>query len=228
LPDERAETVASVAYSSDAAAQHSTPSANAYAPGADGTRRKVMASGALMLESSSLDLSMALASHAREPTADSELALAQAYLRHGVLDKASEHFASASRINPREGLAWDGLARVWRAWGFPQFGLGDAYRAVSASPDSPAARNTLGTILQDLGEGAAARAQFERASALDPLAAYPLNNLCYSWLAEANVEAGLPACQRALRLDPTLAVARGNLALATAIAAQRTYKHPQP
>lgn len=227
-PDATAKTPASVVESSAPAAPNSSPLAKAYAAGTAGTRSKVTASGALMLESSSAELSAALARQSRRATAESEVALADAYLRHGILDKASEHFAAASRLNPREGSAWEGLARVWRAWGFPQIGLGDAYRALSALPESPAVNNTLGTILQALGKGAAARVHFARASALDPRAAYAMNNLCYSWLSEANLEAAVVECTRALEIDPNLMAARANLSLARAVAAQRSEKEPEP
>jgi len=191
-------------------------------------RSKVETTGALMLEASSAALAGALAGNADAPTAQSEVTLAQAYMSHGVLDKASEHFGAAARLDPREGAAWDGLARVWREWGFPQVGLGDAYRAVYASPANPAVRNTLGTILQALGKGSDARARFAQAAALDPRAAYALNNLCYSWLREANAEAAVVECTRALEIDSDLVAARANLSFARALAAQSTEKGPGP
>jgi Tfp pilus assembly protein PilF len=176
------------------------------------------ASGAILLENASAELSAALARQAAGRTAESEVRLAQAFMRHGVLDKASEHFAEASRRDPREGAAWDGLARVWRDWGFPDLGLGDAYRAVYASPDSPAMRNTLGTVLLALGRGADARAQFARAAALDPGAAYAWNNLCYAWLAEGDFEPAIADCSRALAIDPGFGPAARNLAFARMLA----------
>jgi len=177
-------------------------------------------SGAALLESTSAELSAAMARHAADPTTESEIRLAQAFMHLGVLDKASEYFAEASRRDPKEGAAWDGLARIWRDWGFPDLALGDAYRAVHASPGSPDIRNTLGTILLALGRSAEARAQFARAAALDPGAAYAWNNLCYAWLAEGNYESAIADCGRALAVDPGLGPAAGNLALATMLADQ--------
>ena len=173
--------------------------------------------GGVMAESWSKDLADAVARFDREPGLASEIALAQAYVRAGILDHAHEHFAHVARVDPREGAAWDGLARVWRDWGFPHFGLGDAYRAVSAAPQSALVRNTLGTILQFLGRGDAARAQFEFALTLDPGAAYALNNLCYSRLMEADAVGAAADCGRALELEPRLVPARNNLALAMAV-----------
>lgn len=138
-------------------------------------------------------------------------------MQHGILDKAAEHYAEAARLDTREGAAWEGLARVWRDWGVPEYALGDAHRAVYASPDSPAAQNTLGTILLALGKGFEARVRFARAAALDPGAAYAWNNRCYAWLAEGNPEAAVPDCLRALAIDPGLKPAARNLAVARAM-----------
>ena len=172
--------------------------------------------GGVMAESWSKDLAEAVSRFDREPGIGHEIALAQAYVRAGILDHAHEHFAHVALVDPSEGAAWDGLARVWRDWGFPHLGLGDAYRAASAAPQSPMVRNTLGTILQILGKGDAARVQFEFALALDPGASYALNNLCYSRLMEADAATAAADCGRALALEPGLVPARNNLALARA------------
>jgi len=176
------------------------------------------ATGPLTAESWSQDLASALSRHTAAPTSDSEIGLGQAYVRVGILDKAYEHFANASRLDPREAAAWDGLARIWRDWGFPHFALGHAYRAVSAAPLSSAVHNTLGTILQALGQGPEARAQFARALELDGAAVYARNNLCYSWLMEGDTVAASAECERALAIEPGLIAARNNLGLAAAMA----------
>jgi len=181
-------------------------------------RVRPRASDALVAERWSPDLAAAIARHSTTPTHASQVGLAQAYVRAGILDKAYEYFATAARLDPNDGAAWDGLARIWRDWGFSHLGLGDAYRAVWASPRSPAVHNTLGTILQFLGRGRDARAQFDQALVFDPAAAYAQNNLCYSWLMEANADAASIACDRALALEPGMTPARNNLALAKAIA----------
>lgn len=181
------------------------------------SRVRPPATDALVAETWSQDLAAAIARHAVPPTPESEVDLAQAYVRAGILDQAHEHFAAAARLDPHNGAAWDGLARIWRDWGFPHIGLGDAYRAVWAAPGSPSAHNTLGTILQCLGNGGAAREQFAQALAGDGGAAYAHNNLCYSWLMEADATAAAIACGRALSIDPGLVPARNNLALASAM-----------
>ena len=180
-------------------------------------RVRPRATDALVAERWSQDLAAAISRHSATPTHASQVGLAQAYVRAGILDMAYEHFATAARLDPNDGAAWDGLARIWRDWGFSHLGLGDAYRAVWAAPRSPAVHNTLGTILQFLGKGRDARAQFAQAFALDPTAAYAHNNMCYSWLMEANADAAATACGRALAIDSSLVPARNNLALARAI-----------
>ena len=181
-------------------------------------RARPRATDAIVAEQWSEDLAAAISSHAAAPTYASEVGLAQAYVRAGILDQAFEHFATAARLDPSDGAAWDGRARIWRDWGFSHFGLGDAYRAVWAAPRSPAVHNTLGTILQILGRGRDARVQFAQALDCDAGASYAQNNLCYSWLMEANADAASIACSRALALDPGMTPARNNLALAKAIA----------
>jgi Flp pilus assembly protein TadD len=163
------------------------------------------------------DVAAVLARLAAAPTVENELRVAQAYADRGIADQAHTHFGRAARLNPREGAAWDGLARIWRDWGYPGIGLGDAYRAVWAAPGSAAMHNTLGTILQYLGNGRAARAQFVRAIDLDPAASYAQNNLCYSWLMDADTGAATSACNRSIAIQPGLVPARNNLALAKAI-----------
>ena len=149
-----------------------------------------------------------------DATAANHRLVAAAYMRHGVLDLAHEHFSAAVALEPEDGASWDGLARIWRDWGFPHLALPDAYRAVYFVPGSPATHNTLGTVLQALGRHPEARAQFEQAIALDVNAAYALSNLCYGWRVEGEPAKAAEACRSALRLRPDLESARNNLALA--------------
>ena len=149
-----------------------------------------------------------------QPTAANHRAVAAQYVRLGILDQAHEHFSSAVVLDPADAVSWDGLARIWRDWGFPHLALSDAYRAVYHAPGSPIVHNTLGTVLQALGQRAAARAQFEQALALDVSAAYALSNLCHAWRLDGNAPKAIQTCQRALQLQPGLESARNNLALA--------------
>jgi Flp pilus assembly protein TadD len=134
----------------------------------------------------------------------------------GILDKAYDHYASARTLDPADAEAYEGLARIWRDWGFPHLGLADASRSVYYGPSRPSSHNTLGTLLAALGRGAEARRSYERALALDPAAAYVLNNLCYLSFLEGEIPRAVAECARALVLDPSLVAARNNLALAYA------------
>lgn len=166
------------------------------------------------VEASDPALTAALLAISIEPTAAGHRAVAARYLRLGILDVAHEHFSAAVAIDRADAASWDGLARIWRDWGFPHLALSDAYRAVYHAPHSPTVHNTLGTVLQVLGRRAAARAQFEQALALDVTAAYALSNLCHAWRLEGNVSKATEACGQALQLQPDLEPARNNLALA--------------
>ena len=156
-------------------------------------------SSALTLEAQDPVLAKALLLLEAAPSAARHRAVADAYLRLGISDQAHEHLSAAVKLEPRDAASWDRMARIWRDWGLPHLGLTDAHRAVYFAPASPAAHNTLGTILHALGRREEARARFERALQLDPTAAYALNNLCYTWTLEGQLRAAVAACQRAHR-----------------------------
>jgi Flp pilus assembly protein TadD len=158
-------------------------------------------------------LAAALMTLSTVPGAASHRLVAEEYMRVGVLDAAHNHFRRALALNRRDAAAHDGLARIWRAWGLPELGLGDAQRAVYFVPHSAAAHNTLGTILQALGRWNEARQAYSRALSLAPEAPYALNNLCYLTVLEKRTEDALPFCLRAVRADPASVAARNNLAL---------------
>jgi Tfp pilus assembly protein PilF len=166
------------------------------------------------IEVSDPSLAVALVAVKTQPTAANHRLVAARYVRLGVLDLAHEHFSAAVVLDPTDAASWDGLARIWRDWGFPHLALADAYRAVYHDPGSAAVHNTLGTVLHALGKWPAARAQFEQALALDVTAAYALSNLCYAWRLAGHASKAADACRQALQLQPGLEPARNNLALA--------------
>jgi Flp pilus assembly protein TadD len=147
------------------------------------------------------------------PTAENHRRAGEAYRQVGVLDAAFEHLSRAVKLDPTDARAFDELARIWRDWGYPDLGLGDAYRAVYHAPGSPEAYNTLGTLLQALNQRAPARQAYERALALDSSAAYALNNLCYLSFLDSNRMAASRECQSALHLAPDSIAVRNNLGL---------------
>jgi tetratricopeptide (TPR) repeat protein len=112
------------------------------------------------------------------PSAAAHRAAAEEYRRLGVLDTAFDHLTAATRLDPRDAAAYDARARIWRDWGVPAWGLGDAQRAVYYAPSSATAHNTLGTLLAALGNADGARQEFEKALALDPSASFARANLC--------------------------------------------------
>jgi len=178
--------------------------------------RPVARTDATPMEASDGELKAALAALAVAATPERERAVADAYRRAGVLDLAMDHYARAVRLDARDADAYDAMARIWRDWGFPQLGLGDAYRAVYYAPRSPVPSNTLGTLLQSLGQTQQARQYFQRAVRIDPGAFFALNNLCYSLRTDNRPREAADACEKALVIAPDLVQARKNLAVVRA------------
>lgn len=199
------------------------PSANASGLSAasdHGPGARTDGSFAATIEAQDPELSAALRGLAILANADQHRRVAERYFQLRILDAAYDHFARARDLEPSDGAAYEGLARVWREWGFAERGLGDATRAVHYSPSRPVMHNTLGRILLALGRNADARRAFERALALDPDAAYALNNLCYLSFLEGDIAGAMSHCRAALSSDPDFVAARNNLALVYA-ASQR-------
>ena len=130
-----------------------------------------------------------------------------------MLDLALRYYNSALHADPTNAAAYDGLARTWRDWGFPGLGLGDASRAVYYARSPGPSYNTLGTVMQALGNRREARVAYEQARRSDPHASYALTNLCYLSFLEGNSDAALAECRQALKLDPEAKPAHNNLAL---------------
>jgi tetratricopeptide (TPR) repeat protein len=173
---------------------------------------------ATTIEGSDARLAGALAASIASPSPERFREVASEYARIGVTDRAYEYLMRSVTSDPHDAAGYDALARLWRDSGFPQRGLGDAYRAVHYAPASPIVHNTLGTLLQVLGNRNAARLEYERALQLDPTAVYALTNLCYAWLMNGHSGHAETACGRALQLNPRYVPARNNLALAHAVA----------
>jgi Tfp pilus assembly protein PilF len=138
--------------------------------------------------------------------------VADVYRRAGVLDLAYDNYAAARNLDAADAAAHEGLARIWRDWGVPHLGLGDAKRAVYHAPAWATAHNTLGTLLEATGQRKEARKAFE------PGAAYVWTNLCYQWFQMGDVSQALANCRRALVLEPGFVPAHHNLALVYAAA----------
>jgi tetratricopeptide (TPR) repeat protein len=165
------------------------------------------------IESQSPALAAAILQVQLEPSAKNHREAGEAYRLAGVLDVAHKHLTRAVELDPTDARAFDGLARIWRDWGFPNLAFGDVSRALYYAPLSAEAHNTLGTLFQALGRRAEARAAYQLALALDPAASYALNNLCYLSFLDGKGAAAIAECESALRLSPNAAPTRNNLGL---------------
>ncbi len=152
------------------------------------------------LEGSDPDIRQALAHLGAAPTASQYLDVARAYINRGVLDRAHDYLHRSLDANGADAFVYDALARIWREWGLPAAGLGDAHRAVYLAPRSPIVHNTLGTVLYRLGQRKEAAASFSRAFAIDPAAWYALANLCHVNMAAGRTREAIAQCQQAIAL----------------------------
>lgn len=170
------------------------------------------------VEASDPVLAAALLAAVAAPSPDSYREVAQEYRRLRVYDQAHDYLSRALKLDPKDAMTHDALARTWRDAGFPHLAVGDAYRAIHYAPKSAAPRNTLGTLFQAMGRRGEARTQYEIAARLDPAAGYAYNNLCYGWILDGDASRALQACRRALSLDPESPMAHNNTGLAYALA----------
>ena len=171
------------------------------------------------IESSDPALREALLRLTVAPTAENHWRVGEAYRRVGVTDMAYDHFREAVHEDSAYAPAWDGLARVWRDWGYPQHAVANAHRAVYFAPAHPGYRNTLGTVLHALGRRSEAKAQYERALADAPDAPWALNNLCLVAVEEGRRQDAVALCRRAVAAGRS-AIPRANL--------QRALHAPEP
>lgn len=141
------------------------------------TQPKTMLTSGTHVEASDPALRDSLARLALLPTAAAHRQVAADYQRLGIRDKAYDHLSAAVAREPKDAAAYDGLARIWRDWGFPEHGLADAQRAVKFAPASPITRNTLGTLYEAMGLRHEARQAYWQAVELDSHAEYALANL---------------------------------------------------
>jgi Flp pilus assembly protein TadD len=177
------------------------------------------------VEGSDPALAAALLAATAQPSVETFRGAAAEYRRVRVYDKSLGYLNLALKLDPKDAMTHDAIARVWRDSGFAHLGFGDSYRAIYYAPKSAAARNTLGTLFQAMGRRSEARTQYELAAKLDPLAGYAYNNLCYGWILEGDASRAVQACRRALSLDPESPTAHNNAGLAYTLAGDVTAAH---
>jgi Flp pilus assembly protein TadD len=131
----------------------------------------------LLVERRDVPLSAALADLKASPGELAHVKVAEAYVRVGVLDMAYDHFTEAVRFNRRSVAALDGRARLLRDVGLMNMALVDVHRALYVAPGSAIARNTLGTILERLGQCREARAAYRKAAQLSNGATWAAQNV---------------------------------------------------
>ena len=152
------------------------------------------------LESTDPGLRTALARVLAAPTTENYLEVSNQYLRHGVFDRADDFLNRSLAANGPDPSIYDARARLWRDWGQPAEGLGDAHRAVFLAPHSAAAHNTLGTVLYRLGRVNEARVSFTRALELDAAAWYAMANLCHVSMNAGDTKTAIGQCHKAAAL----------------------------
>ena len=125
---------------------------------------------------------------------------AAAYRKAGVLDYAYRHFQRAAVLEPCDAVSYDGMARLWRDWGMPDLALSEAHRALHCNAKSAEIYNTLGTILEALGQPARRRARLPQRRGAQPArdvrAQQPV--LCRDGL-QGNAAAAARFCERGAR-----------------------------
>lgn len=132
---------------------------------------------AASVEQRDAGLRTALQTLQREPSAASHVSVGVAYQRLGVRDAAFEQFSQALVFDARNIDALDGRARIWRDWGLLAPALADAHRARYFAPQRADVMNTLGTILERVGECNGARKAYRDAIAIDDRAVWARRNL---------------------------------------------------
>jgi Flp pilus assembly protein TadD len=169
--------------------------------------------GASTLESQDPVLSLALTRVMVSRTPEHLAAVGARYAQLGVADTAMDYYSASLATDARYVPALDGAARIWRDWGQLERALGDAYRASYYAPRSPEAWNTLGTVLQFLGQSENAAAAYRRALTLDGSATYARSNLCYLAFLQGQASEAQAECAAAVDADGRFVQARNNLAL---------------
>ena len=146
------------------------------------------------------------------------LGLAETHLALGEIAAARQIFETLARKAPQES------ARVNQGRGLVALYSGQANEAVTLLGNSVQQDDSLwrawlglGQAHDRLGQSAAARRAFNAAERTAPAQASVLNDIGMSYITEKNPAQALDFFQRALVMDPSFEIARGNIRIARAM-----------
>jgi Flp pilus assembly protein TadD len=143
--------------------------------------------------------------------------LGRAYENYSIDDLALEQFTRAINLDPASLDALQGLTRLARK--HPEQ-LADLVPVARAFADrhlaNAAVLSTVGSILDDSGDLAAAEKMYRQGLELEPGAAWLHNNLGFNLLLQGRLADAAAELRRSLKLNPASAVARNNLGVALA------------
>jgi tetratricopeptide (TPR) repeat protein len=145
------------------------------------------------------------------------LDLAAAYTLRGFPDLSLEHMRLAAARFPDKAEAQLALALALRQVGLHAEGAALLQQFLTAYPQTiPRYAAWLGILRDELGEWKPGESAHRAALAAGPEAGWIHNNLGHNLLMQGRAEEAAAEFREALRLDPSLIVARNNLGIATA------------
>lgn len=126
---------------------------------------------------------------------------------------AMDLFDEAERLDPENADILFNRARLWSMLGRPQQALADLNRASAVSPSADV-HEQRGILLVQVGDRDGGRAAFEAAIALDNGSSLAWANLGGLALDDTEFDQAIRCYDRAINIEPTLAVAYVNRARA--------------
>jgi tetratricopeptide (TPR) repeat protein len=143
--------------------------------------------------------------------------LGRAYENYSIDDLALEQFTRAMNLDPDSLDALQGLTRLARRHPEQLVDLAPVARAFAEHHSGDAAAlSTVGSVLDDTGDLAAAEKLYRAALELEPRAAWLHNNLGFNLLLQGRLADAAAALRRSLDLNRASTIARNNLGVALA------------
>ena len=138
--------------------------------------------------------------------------LGEAFLAHGRVTEAKEHFAASASLEPRYPHAQNNLGSVLLTSGEIDEAMRHFNEALRLDPHDAETHRNLGLALYYRGDLDAAIGHFTAATTLQPDDARLQNNLAAALEKQGKIEQAIAHYAEAVRLDPGYARARANLA----------------